>query len=226
MYTIYHNSNNKGHSLQSFKEEMIQICNQHRNEKRALAFAFILYDFENPHLCKVLNDNEYWLSLNEISGEYITVFSLNYKEPKKTIQRKQRQSNSFGGFEFLTNIHTNLNPSKGTNELISKYFGDKIQVKYPAVLFFQVDNESVIDSLLIELKEELIEPAFLELKDYFKSSVEALKNVLPENRGNTIEIFDCLERNVESTRSIRKVKRVFKNAGNLIGLISSIKGLF
>lgn len=225
MYTIYHNSNDEGHSFQSFKEEMIQICNQHRIEKRALAFAFILYDFENPQLWKVLNDNVYWLSLNEISGEYITVFSLNYKEHKKPVQRK-RQSHGFGGFEFLTNIPTNLNPSKGTNELISKYFGDEIQVKYPAVLFFQVDNENIIDSLLIELKEERIEPAFLELKDYLESSVEALKQISPENRGNIKEIFDCLERNVESTQSVKKVKRIFKNAGNLIGLIASIKGLF
>jgi hypothetical protein len=204
---------------------MIQICNQHRIEKRALAFAFILYDFENPQLWKVLSDNEYWLSLNEISGEYITVFSLNYKVRKKTIQRK-RQNNGFGGFEYLINIPTNLNPSKGTNELISKYFGNEIQVKYPAVLFFQVDNESIIDSLLIELKEERIEPAFIELKDYLKSSVEALKQIAPENRGNIKEIFDCLESNVESTQSVKKIKRVFKNAGNLIGLLSSIKGLF
>jgi hypothetical protein len=225
MYTIYHNSNDEGHSFQSFKDEMIQICNQHRIEKRALAFAFILYDFENPQLWKVLSDNEYWLSLNEISGEYITVFSLNYKVRKKNIQRKQ-QNNGFGGFEYLINIPMNLNPSKGTNELISKYFGDEIQVKYPAVLFFQVDNESIIDSLLIELKEERIEPAFLELKDYLKSSVEALKQIAPENRGNIKEIFDCLESSVESTQSVKKIKRVFKNAGNLIGLLSSIKGLF
>jgi hypothetical protein len=225
MYSIYHNSNNKGHNLESFKEEMLQICNQHRIEKRALAFAFILYDFENHQLCKVLNDDEYWLSLNEISGEYITIFSLNYKEHKKTIQRK-RQSHGFGGLQFLTNITTNMNPSKGTNELISKYFGDEIQVKYPAILFFQVDNESVIDSLLIELKEERIELAFLELKDYIKSSVKALKQISSENRENIKEIFDCLERNVESTESVKKVKRVFKNAGNLIGLIASIKGLF
>jgi hypothetical protein len=219
MYTIYHNSNHKGHSFESFKQEMIQICNQHRIEKRALAFAFILYDFENPQFFKVLNDNEYWLSLNEISGKYITVFSLNYKERK-------RQRHDFGRMECLTSININVNPSKGTNELISTYFGDEIQIKYPAVLFFQVNNESVIDSLLIELKEEKIEPAFLELKDYLRSSVEALKQISPKNRGNVKEIFDCLEINVKNTQFVKKIKRVSKNAGNLIGLISSIKGLF
>ena len=223
MYTIYHNSNAEGHNFQSFKDEMIQICNQHRKENRALAFAFILYNFENPQLWKVLNDREYWLSLNDISGEYITVFSLNYIEPKKL---RKHQQDEFRGLEYLTNISTDLNPSEGAKELIQKYFGTEIKVKYPAVLFFQVDNNSVIDSLLVELKEEMIEPAFLELKEYLKSSVEALKQITPENRGNIKEIFDCLESNVKSTQSVKKIKRVFKNSGNLIGLISSLKGLF
>jgi len=31
-----------------------------------LAFAFILYDFENPQISKVFNDPDYWLNLNAI----------------------------------------------------------------------------------------------------------------------------------------------------------------
>lgn len=223
MYTIYQNSNDEGHSLKSFSDKMIQICNQHRKERRALAFAFILYDFENPQLRKILNDTEYWLALNQISGEYLTVFSLNYKEKRKSVQNYKSE---LKGFQTLTNIPTNSNPSKGTNDLINKYFGNDIRVQYPAILFFQVDEDSVIDSLLVDLKEEMIEPAFLELKEYISSSVDALKEISPGNRGNIKEIFDSLERNVESTNSVRKVKRVFKKSGNTIGLISSIVGLF
>lgn len=223
MYTIYHNSGDEGHDFPSFRDKMIQICNQHRADNRALAFAFILYDFENPQLWKILNDTEYWLALNEISGKYLTVFSLNYREKQKV--KKHRRS-EFKGFQFLTNISTTDSPSEGTNELIKKYFGVDIEVKYPAILFFQVDRESVIDSLLVELKEEMIELAFLELKEYIKSSVNALKQISSENMGNIKEIFDCLERDVESTKSVRKVKRVIKNTGSLIGLISSIKGIF
>lgn len=221
MHTIYHNSKDEGHSFESFKNRMIQICNQHRNENRAMAFAFVLYDFENPHLWKILNDNEYWLALNRISGKYLTIFSLNYKE--KQIPTRRPKSDYI---QMLTNMPTYLNPSEGTNKLINKYFGEETKVKYPAILFFQTDNNSVIDSLLVELKEDMIEPAFLELRKYIKSSVEALKKIKPENKQNLKEIFDCLERNVESTQSVRKVKRVFKNAGNIIGIVSSIKGLF
>jgi len=53
MYTIYQNSNDCGHGFGSFKKEMINICNQQRDSKKAFAFAFILYDFENPQLWKI-----------------------------------------------------------------------------------------------------------------------------------------------------------------------------
>lgn len=225
MYTIYQNSNDEGHNLDSFRDKMIQICNQHRKENRALAFAFILYDFENPHLWKILNDREYWLALNRISGEYLTVFSLNYKEKRRPRSRQSFDSGS-KVIQMLVNVPVSYNPSIGTNELIKKYFGETIEVKYPAILFFQVDNDKVIDSLLIELKEDSIEPAFNELKGFIRSAVDALKLISKDNRGNIHEVFDCLERNVESKKTTRNVKRVFKNAGNIVGLISSIRGLF
>lgn len=224
MYKIYQNSTKEGYEFNSFQAKMIQICNQHRDEKRALAFAFILYDFENPQMWKILDDTQYWYALNKITGEYLTVFSLH---PDNEGQKLNRIFSS--GLHFICElfpVSTTLNPSKGTDELIRKYFGEDIKINYPAILFFQVDNNTVIDSLLVDLKEEMIELAYLELKEYLKSSVDALKKITSENRANIKEIFDCLDRNIESTKSIRKVKRVIKDSGNLLGLISSIKGLF
>lgn len=226
MYDIYLNSDDSIHSFNSFRDKMIEICNQHRNENRALAFAFILYDFHNPHLRKVLEDNAYWLALNEISGKYLTVFSLNYtKERQKSrrpVRRRPRRNNEI---EFLTLINTSQSPAESSNELIQKYFGT-IEVKYPSILFFQVDNDTVTDTLLIQLDEETIEQGFLELKSYIQSAVETLEKIENENKFNIDIIFDNLESNVKSTKSMRKFKRVTKNAGGLIGLISSIKGLF
>jgi hypothetical protein len=222
MYTIYQNSTDEGHNLESFQDEMIKICNNHREENRALAFAFILYDFENPQIRKVLNDTDYWQALNSISGNYLTVFSLNYRKEDNI----DFSNYEFKGMQMLIEIPTIYNPSEGTNLLIERYFGNNINVRYPAVLFFQVDNNSVIDSLLIDLNERYIELAFEELKEYITSSVEALKKILPEYTRNNREIFDCLERNVETTRNLRKIKRVIRRGGSIIGLISSVKGLF
>lgn len=222
MYTIYQNATDERYDFDSFREQMIQICNEHRDTNRALAFAFILYDFENPHLTKILKDREYWIALDKISGEYLTVFSLNYKDQESV---GIEVLTNISGSKELTDIPTSLNPSVGTNKLIEKYFGSKVIVNYPAILFFQVDNYSVIDSLLIDLKEEEIERGFLELKGYLKKAVSALEKITPENKQNVAEIFDCLERELKSARTIRKIKRFTKNAGEILGLVSSIKSI-
>lgn len=221
MYTVYLNSNDEGHSLDSFENKMIEICESHKNENRALAFAFLIYDFTNPNLWKVLNDREYWLALNEVSGEYLTVFSLNYKE-----KAKRRQSRSaFNGMQYMTAVNTSKNLTKATNSLTEKYFGNS-NYSFPSILFFQINNQEITDSLIIELKEETVEQSFIELKDYIISATEALKRITEENRGNYNEIFNLLESSVEAKMANRKMKRVSKNFGSIIGLISSIKGLF
>jgi len=200
---------------------MIQICNEHQNKGRAIAFAFILFDFGNPQLWKILDDEKYWLALNEISGEYLTVFSLNYKIKKKQVPRSSVKLT-----QMLTSISTYYNPSSGTNELIRKYFGSEIQIQYPAILFFQVDDNSVIDSLLIELKEEEIEPSFLELKSYIKKAAETLKKVKGKDKSNRKKIFDQLVRDIKRTKTTVKIKRSLRDGGDILGLISSVIGLF
>lgn len=222
MYTIYFNSENRGLNFDSFKKKMVEICSKHRAENRALAFAFILYDFENPQVSKILYDNEYWMALNQISGKYLTVFSLNYRR-RKTNKRQRRDDTTM---QMLTSIPIDYNLSTGTNELIEKYFGPDIEVKYPAILFFQVDNDSIIDSLLIELKEEEIQSAFLELKEYIKRAVDALKRIAPENRDNIREIFNNLELEVKNAKKMRSIKRRLKKVGDIVGLVSSLKGIF
>ncbi len=44
-------------STDVFYQSIIDVCKKHREDHRALAFAFILYDFENPQILKILNDN-------------------------------------------------------------------------------------------------------------------------------------------------------------------------
>jgi hypothetical protein len=167
MHSIFLNSENKALSFSSFQEKLVEICNSHRENNKALAFAFILYDFENAQIQKVLNDKDYWLALNKISGEYLSVFSINYKAEDEGMEK----------ISNLTTFSYNDNPSIATNKLIENYFGANVIVTYPAILFFQVKEKEVIDSLLIELKEEKIEEAFLELKENMKITVDVLKKV-------------------------------------------------
>lgn len=226
MVDIFLNSENIEYSFESFYERFIEICKEHKNEGRALAFAFILYDFRNPQIAKVLRDEDYWFSLHAISGEYLTVFSLNYNPGKENIQKIIRERMN-GSHTTKGLTAANINPfslEENSNSLITKYFGD-IKVKFPSVLFFQIDNETVIDYTLIELDEKEIQQAFKELQNYIISAVDALKYITKENRNNHQQIFTNLESNVKGERTRVKTVKIFKKVTSIAELGGTIMGL-
>lgn len=223
MHTVTLDTENKRLIYEIFEEEFVNICNRHRAEDRALVFAFILYNFKNPQLSKVLSDPDYWLSLNEISGNYLTVFSLHYKTDRIKEMMMQKMNSNVNKEMYVAS--GNFDPTLDTNRLIRKYFGDNFQIKYPSVLFFQTDNTGVTDSRLIQLDEQNIENAFIELKLYIQSAATALESVNRENRNNRAELFDLVDMNVKSLRNgivakrgIKKITSIAELAGTIVGL--------
>jgi hypothetical protein len=227
MYTVYINSEDKGSSYFQFEEDFLKICNAHRAEDRALMFAFILYDFENPQISKILNDADYWLSLHSISGDYLTVFSLHYKpeDIKKRMQEMMRAKMGGETSKEMFQIEALQNPSKDTNKLIRKYFGEHIKIEYPSVLFFQVDKEDVIDYRFIKLDENRLEDSFSELKNYIKVAVESLNAVMRENKNNYSELFNLVDSSVLGTRQRIQIQKGIKKVTKITELASSIVGL-
>jgi hypothetical protein len=183
-----------------FNQSIIDVCNKHREESRALAFAFLIYDFENPQIIKILNDKDYWNALHMISGEYLSIYYIHSRE------------STFGeDLATTSNIEKRgLYPIDGNNNLgiiqpmLKRYLELNEDVKNPSILFFQVDGTLICDYFLIELNEEKIEESFLELRDYISSAVTRLKMIAPENYGNVQPIFESLKQGVSSTK-FRKI---------------------
>lgn len=227
MFTVNINSENRGSSYQQFENEFLNICNQHRNDNRALVFAFLLYDFENPHVAKILDDPHYWLSLNSISGHYLTVFSLHYKaeDMKEKLMEIMRQRINHTSNKEFAMISTNQNPSNETNNLIRKYFGSDVKVKYPSVAFFQVKNDKVSDYRLIQLDQQEIEASFLELKRYIEVAAKALEEVNRENKNNVDEIFNLVDQSVAGIRQGIQIKKGIKIITSIGELASTVTGL-
>ncbi|MFM9654017.1 hypothetical protein ACKI1S_49790, partial [Streptomyces galilaeus] len=76
-------------------------------------------------------------------------------------------------------------------EIIELFFGGA-EFSSPSVLFFQVDKEQISDYFFVELKENKIEDGFIELKNLIDKSVEAIKDITPENKQNYQQIFHML----------------------------------
>ncbi|WP_375418191.1 hypothetical protein, partial [uncultured Hymenobacter sp.] len=172
-----------------------------------------------------LDKRSYWLSLDATSGEYLTVFSFHYKP--KLRYRGKGHANTSGDYEtkYLTNISSFNSPDYESNDIVKKYFGQEIEVKYPAILFFQVQNNQVIDYTMIELEENMIEQSFLELQQYISAAVNVLKNIDEENRNNSKEIFHLVNLRVGDMRSRRTARKALRRITSVAELGSTIMGL-
>ncbi|HOH71059.1 MAG TPA: hypothetical protein PK984_04040 [Paludibacteraceae bacterium] len=91
---------------EGFKDFFIQKCKQHKSEGRALAFAFIVYDFENHTITNILKDKNYWSALDKISGNMLSVFYINSQD--KLLQQATR-TNLSGRITTTRKIHTKWN---------------------------------------------------------------------------------------------------------------------
>ncbi len=226
MHNILLNTTNEGHTYESFSPKFLEICNSHKQTDRALAFAFILYDFTNPNIAEVLQNRNYWLALNDISGDYLTVFSFHYKERvEKPGWGNYREKNLTDIQEMMTTTIIFDEPSKVNKNLIETYFGSDIDIKYPSVAFFQVHENKVIDNVLIQLDSDKIEDSFLELKLYIQTAVETLRKITEENKNNSKEIFGLVESNVKSARKLLVIKRKAQTFLSVTELVGKIVGL-
>ncbi len=77
---IFHDGRIHDIKTADFSNGIIELCEKHRKDKRALAFAFIIYDFCNPHITKVLDDVDYWNALDAVSGKFLSIYYIPSRE--------------------------------------------------------------------------------------------------------------------------------------------------
>lgn len=202
MITIKFQDENELRELSSkqLQEKILFICEKHQDEGRAMAFAFILFDFDNPQISSVLSNFKYWKALDKISGQYLSVFHLHTAD--KFFADDLRR---FDGNVTKELHNTGISPSDLAK---LKFFIEPSEdIILPSILFFQTNGKTVIDYFMVELKEETIEKSFLEIKDYIKSAVDSISLVTDENRMNRQPIFDLIESNVKSAQMKKKFNR-------------------
>lgn len=223
-------SDNNYFDDKSFMQFLLQICETHKNEQRALAFAFIVYDFEDYTINKMLQDKNYWTVLDKLSSSYLSVFYVNsqneyYKRRQNEIYMEEKKTQDEdlkkGNMSFFVPIKLKSTPLDKTIALIKNDFKIEEDLNHPLVLFFQSDGETIIDYFMVSLKQEKTEDAFLELKSILKNAVDGIKKVTPENFENHKEIFDLMKGQVQSGKLYNFISN--KIAPKLgIGIILSI----
>ena len=197
---------NREFDEESFKEYFLELCNKHQTQNRALAFAFIVYDFQDHMTQNILENQKYWTSLDIISGKYLSVLYVNSKdEYYKKRQEEIAIENLLQSVEQSNKNNMSLlvplqhpTPLDLANDYLKKNLKIKENIKTPYIIFFQIQNREIIDYFIIELKNEKIEEAFLELKGIIEDAVESIKSVKPDNYENYQEILNLIRNRVEN----------------------------
>ena len=118
--------------------------------KRAKAFAFILYDFQDIQVKKILRSQGGFAQLDRLSGTDLSVFYLHSGDKRLF---KAFNDVFLGAFEI-----------------------DKIGQRLPLVLFFKIADNEVSSVEVVELEQTNMMFAFKELYEIIENYIARVKN--------------------------------------------------
>jgi hypothetical protein len=200
------------HQITNFKGELdvpvnlekyiLSVCAKHHKEERALAFAFIIYDFDNPQVSKILKDPDYFNALDFISSDILTVFYLNSEYVSS--QSKSAAKSNVMRIELAmekVDAPPNLSPKFLAENLLNEK-----SLPSPSILFFQVSGFVITEYTIANLRENEIEKGFIEMKDIINNAVTSIKQVEHPFKDNHKEIFNLIRGAIESSEFWKTAK--------------------
>ena len=194
-----------GYFPDDFVARFSEICNEHHAQKRALLFAFLLFNLRDASVIRALGDRAYWNSLNEISGNAISVFALHFPD----------RTEKYPDTALLSTIEA----------VLSKYFETDNDKSTPSILFFQIGNNEVLAHYRVKLRSKTVEDTYLEMRDVLSAAADAVSKVIPENWSNSAEVFALAEnalRDREVGLYIQRGIGTITSLGKLLGLILGV----
>jgi len=197
----------KGYKIDEFICHLVEICEEHREKRRAMLFAIILWDFTHPHISKVLDDKSYWRALDEISGNKVSIFSVH--TPEWLIKQDESRT------ETSSKAHT--------EQILQQYFRIDHPVQLPAVLFFQVGDGEITGHIFVSLVKEKIEESFLELNKLVREVVESVSEVRDEFHSNSEAIFSLVLGRLEYRKVKAGISAIFALTKNVKDIGSILK---
>ena len=214
MHPVY-TKDNFNHEI--FHHDILKTCLRHKNDGRALAFAFIVYDYKSPAIQKILQDGYYFNTLNKTSGKYLTIFYL--------LPDDKEEGDRIQPIQWITSLSVT---SKGFDDY-NDFFNDNFETGYgskpPYILFFQIEGDEISDYFAVFLKEKKFEETFIEIQTQIESAANCLAKINPNFYHNSKEIFEQLETSVQGANIRSSIKGNLKKL-NLFATIKFILGLF
>jgi len=178
--------NGIGHSLDSFLKRFIEICEKSKSFNKKKTFAFILYNFEDYKLKKILKNDGIFTKLDRLTGDSLDIFYLNSKD-----------SSILEGF----------------NKIILHAFEFSEELNLPCFIFFDVNNGEVEDVFCEEIDINNILLGFNEivniLHNHINKETKTVESIdlFPKTR----RIFNNLTEKIAISVIADRIKEFFPN---------------
>jgi hypothetical protein len=135
-----------GHNVSTFFERFDELCREHLRLKRAKAFAFIFYSFQDQALRKILKDEGAFVQLDRLSGDRLSIFYLHSDHEGRI---------SFFNTHFLSKL------------------GILGEAAPPCVVFFKLEDDKISDISVAQLDSANLIHGLHELYTIIEDYVEA-----------------------------------------------------
>lgn len=175
--------------------------------------GIILYSDENPYVKKVLRDDDYWKSLDKLSGPRWPIFAIRPKERPINTYKRLPSNCSYDLYDIGGKPEDNL--------LYLSDFGIEDIKELPLFIAFMWDDEGVLRQVNVPIEGDDEKSVYKSLESIVDAISQAEKQIKPEYRG-TVNVF----REVKSSLGAIKFRRKAIKTNEVVKLIREILSLF
>lgn len=225
---------NDFYDIEKFLKELI-ACSEQAQANGVMVFAFILYRDVDYHLAEILVNENRWNALNEKSGDKLCVYSLKDSSTSSGPTQYSDQVFPKSSFSSLFTAQMMITipykrsarripPFKITDAIFTEDILNE-KLIYPSILFFQIENKQIYDSVLYPLIEEGVEELHKEMLDCFGRVNSYLEKKHNGEGGELSEIFDGIKKDIKLYRTKRVGYHIVKKIMKYIPLSVLIKAI-
>lgn len=162
----------------------------------ATLFGVILYTDEHPNIKKVLRDDDYWMSFNEITGDRFCVFSIRPKKGNYTYPKSS---------PGLMNMMVPIWREPSHNYALLELFDMEDTSDMPLLLLFtKVDDEYL--TIELPLKDGSVTEAHNSITENLKAATKTLGRIHKANIKNTEGLYAAVSLQDSIDRKWRIIK--------------------
>lgn len=160
-------------------------------------YGFILYTEQDPYVAKVLRDDDFWKSLDSISGANWPIFAA---RPLKKGQMVVKGGGK-GSIGFM--VQTWYEPI--ANKQVLEDFGIDDTQDMPIFVAFMWDDSDSLNAVMIPIRGNAVDTTYNSIREIVKTIADAEMAILPEFKG-TVNVFREVRAELDGLKFKYKVK--------------------